>query len=92
MSDYDGFKKKDKSEKVTVLHVEPLRQLIRWTDEGGQRYTKVITAPYTKTNSILIGMVRNETDMLDYDNFNFLEDDQNNPFLTDDDQFFFVEI
>lgn len=92
MADFDEFKKRDKSEKVTVLHIEPVRQLIRWTDEGGQRYTKDITAPYTKTNSILIGMVRNDKEMLNYDNFNFLEDDQNNPFLTDDDQFFFVEI
>lgn len=92
MSTFDEFKKKDKSEKVTVLHIEPVRQLIRWTDEGGLRFSKVVTTAYTKTNSIIIGMIRNEVDMLDYGNFNFLEDDQGNPFLTDDDQFFFVEI
>jgi hypothetical protein len=92
MADYDDFKKKDKSEKVTVLHIEPVRQLIRWTDEGGKRYSKLLTTPYTKTNSILIGMLRDQVALIDYNSSNFLEDDQNNPFLTDDDQFFFVEI
>jgi len=92
MADYDQFKKLDKSEKVTVVHVEPVRQLIRWTDEGCKRFSKVITSPYSKTNSILIGMSRNQVDLIDYDNFNFLENDEGNPFLTDDDQFFFMEI
>jgi hypothetical protein len=92
MTNYDEFKKRDKSEKVTVLHVEPVKQLIRWTDQGCKRFNKDITTPYTKTNSILIGMVRNETELLNYHNFNFLEDDQSNPFLTDDDQFFLMEI
>jgi len=92
MADFDNFKKKDKSEKVTVLHIEPVRQLIRFTDEGCERYNKILTTPYSKTNSILIGMIRDNEDLLDYNLFNFLEDDQDNPFLTDDDQFFFVEI
>jgi len=90
VSDYDQFKKKDKSEKVTVLHVEPVRQLIRWTDEGGERFTKLLTTDYTKTNAILIGMVRDQVDMIDYRDFNFLEDGNGNPLLTGDLQFFLV--
>ncbi len=91
MADYNEFKKRDKSEKVTVIHIEPVRQLIRWTDEGGQRYSKLLTTSYWKTNSRLIGMLREQEQLLDYDNFNFLEDQDGNPFLTHDDQFFFVE-
>lgn len=92
MSNYDEFKKKKKSEKVTVIHVEPVRQVIRWTDEGCKRFSKDLTTPYRKTNSLLVGMVRNEVELLNYDDFDFLEDDQDNPFLTHDDQFFLMEI
>ena len=92
MSSYDQFKKRDKSEKVTVLHIEPVREIHRWTDEGCKRFSKVISASFTKTNSIVIGVVRNEAELLDYNESNFLEDQDNNPFLTDDDQFFFMEI
>lgn len=92
MSTYDQFKKKDKSEKVTVVHIDPVRQFIRWTDEGCERYSKLLTTPYSKTNSILINIIRNNEELLNYNDFNFLENDEDNPFLTDDNQFFFVEI
>ena len=92
MGDYNDFKKKDKSEKVTVVHVEPVRQLIRWTDEGCKRFSKDVTTPYTKANSVIVGVVRNEIDLLDYNDFDFLEDHNTNPFLTHDDQFFLMEI
>jgi hypothetical protein len=92
MATYDQFKKRDKSEKVTVVHVEPVRQLIRWTLANSIRYNKSLTTPYSKTNSIPVGLTRDGVEMINYNDFNFLEDDGNNPFLTDDDQFFLVEI
>ena len=86
------FKKRDKSEKVTIVHVEPLKQVIRWTDETFKRFSKILTQANTKKNSILVGMVRNNTEMIDYDTDTFLEDQDGNPFLTGDDQFFKVDL
>lgn len=87
MSNFDEFKKKDKSEKVVIVHIEPIRQLIRFTDLGFDLFKKIITTTYTKTNQIPCGFKRNGIDLIDYDTDIFLEDENNNPILTGDDQF-----
>ena len=91
MSTYDEFKDKDKSEKVTIVHAEPLSQVLRWTHVALERYSKVLSLLGGKTNVATVGLVRNGVDLLPYSSADFLEDGDGNPFLTEDIQFFKVD-
>ncbi len=87
MANFDEFSKKDKSEKITIAHIEPLKQIIRFTDEGSGLFSKNLNISNSKNNSLLIGLIRDSQELIKYDSSMFLEDSSGNPFLTHDNQF-----